>query len=60
MTLAASAAAMLPMGTPPNAIVFGSSRIPLREMLKAGLIMNLISIVLITLFCWFVLPLVMQ
>lgn len=60
MTLAASAAAMLPMGTPPNAIVFGSGRIPLREMLKAGLIMNLISIVLITLFCWFVLPLVLQ
>lgn len=59
MTLAASAAAMLPMGTPPNAIVFGSGRIPLREMLKAGLIMNLISIVLITLFCWLVLPLVM-
>lgn len=59
MTLAASAASMLPMGTPPNAIVFGSGRIPLREMLKAGLIMNLISIVLITLFCWLLLPLVM-
>ncbi|HMP86691.1 MAG TPA: DASS family sodium-coupled anion symporter [Lacibacter sp.] len=59
MTLAASAAAMLPMGTPPNAIVFGSGQIPLRQMLRAGLVMNLVSIVLITLFCWYVLPQVM-
>jgi sodium-dependent dicarboxylate transporter 2/3/5 len=60
MTLAASAAGMLPMGTPPNAIVFGSGEIPLKQMLKAGFVMNMISIVLITLFCWFILPLVMQ
>lgn len=59
MTLAASAASMLPMGTPPNAIVFGSGYVPLRAMLKAGLVMNLISIAVITLFTWFILPLVM-
>jgi len=59
MTLAASAASMMPMGTPPNAIVFGSGLIRLKEMVKAGFVMNLISIVVITLFCWFVLPLVM-
>ena len=60
MTLAASAAAMLPMGTPPNAIVFGSGHIPLKKMLKAGFVINIICIVLITLFCYFLLPLIMK
>ncbi len=58
MTLAASCAGMLPMGTPPNAIVFASGHIRLRHMLVVGGIMNLIAIVLITLFGWFVLPMV--
>ncbi len=60
MTLAASCASMLPMGTPPNAIVFASGHIKLRQMLKAGLVMNLVSIILITLFCWYLLPLLMR
>ncbi len=60
MTLAASAASMLPMGTPPNAIVFSSNHIPLKEMLKTGLIMNLISIVVITLLCRYLFPLIFQ
>lgn len=59
MTLAASAASMMPMGTPPNAIVFSSGHIKLKDMMKAGFVMNIISIVLITLFCWYVLPIVM-
>jgi sodium-dependent dicarboxylate transporter 2/3/5 len=59
MTLAASAASMMPMGTPPNAIVFGSGYIGLKDMIRAGFVMNLISIVIITLFTWFLLPLVM-
>ncbi|MEI8049312.1 MAG: DASS family sodium-coupled anion symporter [Bacteroidota bacterium] len=60
MTLAASAAAMMPMGTPPNAIVFSSGLVRLKDMLKAGFVMNIISIIVITLFCWFLLPLVMK
>ena len=60
MTLAASAAAMMPMGTPPNAIVFSSGFIRLKDMLKAGFVMNLISIVVITLFSWYLLPLIMS
>lgn len=60
MTLAASAAAMLPMGTPPNAIVFGSGYIRMKDMLKAGLVLNIISIIVITLFAWILLPLIMQ
>jgi len=60
MTLAASCASMLPMGTPPNAIVFSSGHIKLKQMLKAGLVMNMVAIALITLFCWFILPLLMK
>jgi sodium-dependent dicarboxylate transporter 2/3/5 len=55
MTLAASCASMLPMGTPPNAIVFASGQVPMRSMLKAGFVMNLIAVVLITLICYIVL-----
>jgi len=60
MTLAASCAGMLPMGTPPNAIVFGSGQIKFRQMTKAGFVMNIVSIILIITFCWFVLPLVLK
>jgi sodium-dependent dicarboxylate transporter 2/3/5 len=56
MTLAASCASMMPMGTPPNAIVFASGHIQLRQMIKVGLIMNVMSIVLIVLFSYFILP----
>lgn len=60
MTLAASAASMLPMGTPPNAIVFGSGYIRLKDMLKAGFVMNIVSIIVITLFTYFLLPVIMK
>lgn len=56
MTLGASCAAMLPMGTPPNAIVFASGRLKLKQMTSTGFVMNIISAVLITLFCWYLLP----
>ena len=60
MTLAASCAGMLPMGTPPNAIVFASGHIKFKQMAKAGFVMNIIAIILITLICWFLLPVVMK
>jgi sodium-dependent dicarboxylate transporter 2/3/5 len=60
MTLAASCASMMPMGTPPNAIVFASGHIKIKEMMKAGFVINLVAIVLITLFCWFLLPLLIK
>lgn len=58
MTLAASCASMLPMGTPPNAIAFSSGYIKLKDMTRVGFVMNIISVILITLFCWLLLPLV--
>jgi sodium-dependent dicarboxylate transporter 2/3/5 len=46
--LAASMAFMLPVATPPNAIVFGSGYITIPQMSRAGLVLNLCAIVLIT------------
>jgi sodium-dependent dicarboxylate transporter 2/3/5 len=60
MTLAASCAGMLPMGTPPNAIAFSSGYIKLRQMTRVGFAMNLIAVCLITLFCWLLLPLIFK
>ncbi len=58
MTLAASCAGMLPMGTPPNAIVFASNHIKMMDMVKIGFVMNLIAILLISVFVWYVIPLI--
>ncbi len=58
MTLGASCAGMLPMGTPPNAIVFASHRLKLSDMAKTGFVMNIVSAVLITIFCYYLMPLV--
>ncbi|HEX6848345.1 MAG TPA: SLC13 family permease, partial [Chitinophagaceae bacterium] len=60
MTLAASCASMMPMGTPPNAIAFASGHIKIKDMMKAGFVMNLVAILLISLFCWFLLPLLIK
>ena len=59
MTLGASCASMLPMGTPPNAIVFASGHLRLKDMVKTGFVMNIIAVVLITLFCYFLVPLLL-
>lgn len=48
-TISASCAFMMPVATPPNAIVFGSGRIRISEMAKAGIFINFIGAILITL-----------
>jgi sodium-dependent dicarboxylate transporter 2/3/5 len=60
MTLGASCASMLPMGTPPNAMVFASGHIRIQDMIKTGFVLNLISIILITLFCYFLQPMILR
>jgi len=47
-TLAASYAFMLPAGTPPNAIVFGTGKIQMGEMIRTGFILNLAGILIVT------------
>ncbi len=48
-TVAASCAFMLPVATPPNAVVFGSGYLRMQDMVRAGIWMNLLSILLVTL-----------
>ena len=55
-TLAASCAFMLPVATPPNAVVFGSGYINMSSMMRAGFGLNLISILLITFWVFYLLP----
>ena len=55
-TVAASCAFMLPVATPPNAVVFGSGYLRIPDMVRTGFWMNIISILLLTLFVYFVLP----
>jgi sodium-dependent dicarboxylate transporter 2/3/5 len=58
-TLAASCAFMLPIATPPNAIVFGSGRVSIREMARYGLFLNLIGVPILTLGTLFIIRYVM-
>ena len=52
-TLSASMAFMLPVATPPNAIVFGSNQLSIGQMAKTGLLLNLIGVIVIVLATYF-------
>ncbi|MEF2231847.1 MAG: SLC13 family permease, partial [Pseudodesulfovibrio sp.] len=54
--VAASYAFMLPVATPPNAVVFGSGCVTIKQMAKAGLWLNIIGTLLITAFVVYILP----
>jgi sodium-dependent dicarboxylate transporter 2/3/5 len=56
-TIAASCAFMLPVATAPNAVIFGSGFLHIRDMVRAGFLLNILSIMVISLFCYFLLPL---
>lgn len=59
VTLAASCAFMLPVATPPNAIVFASGFIRIPDMVRAGFYLNLVSMVLLTIVAIWLAPMVL-
>jgi len=59
VALATTCAFMLPISTPPNAAVFSSGRISIRQMAQAGFAMNIVSAIVITLFVYFLMPLLL-
>ena len=54
LALASSCGFMLPVATPPNAIVFATGRIPQREMLKAGALLDGVCLVVVSLLAWWI------
>jgi len=45
---AATCAFMLPVGTPPNAIVFGTGKVTIGQMIRGGVVLNVLGVLLIT------------
>ena len=60
ITIAASCAFMLPVATPPNAIVFSTGAITIPQMVKAGILLNLIGIVIVTVVSLMIAPALLQ
>ena len=57
-TIAASCAFMLPIATPPNAVIFGSGKIDIKVMVRAGVSLNIIAIFVVSLICIVILNIV--
>lgn len=60
VTLAASCAFMMPISTPPNAIVYSSGHIKMNDMIQAGILLNIISIVVLTVLCYWLTPILLS
>jgi sodium-dependent dicarboxylate transporter 2/3/5 len=59
-TFANSLAFMMPVGTPPNAIVYGSGRVRIADMVRYGLVLNVVGAAIVTAVCWRLLPSVLE
>jgi sodium-dependent dicarboxylate transporter 2/3/5 len=57
VTMASSCAFMLPMATPPNAIVFASGFIEVKDMVKAGILLNLVAVLILIGLFEYIIPL---
>lgn len=52
-TLAASLAFMLPVATPPNAIIFGTQMIEIKDMMRTGFLINIVAVIVVSLWVYF-------
>jgi sodium-dependent dicarboxylate transporter 2/3/5 len=59
-SVSASCAFMLPVATPPNAVVFGSGYLKIPDMVKKGFLLNITSILIITIMVYFLLPILWE
>lgn len=59
-SVSASCAFMLPVATPPNAVVFGSGYLKMPDMVKKGFLLNVTSIIIITIMVYFLLPILWE
>jgi sodium-dependent dicarboxylate transporter 2/3/5 len=59
-TLSNSLAFMMPVGTPPNAIAYGTGHVKIRDMVRYGFILNVVGAIITTLICWQLLPVVFE
>jgi solute carrier family 13 (sodium-dependent dicarboxylate transporter), member 2/3/5 len=57
-TLSNSLAFMMPVGTPPNAIVYASGQLRIIDMVRYGLVLNLVGAMIVTLVCWWLMPVI--
>ncbi len=58
LTIAASCAFMLPIATPPNAIVFSSNCITMQQMMRAGFLLNILAAAIISVYAYYIVPLI--
>ena len=58
VAMASSCAFMMPISTPPNAVVYASGYIQMSKMIKAGLLLNLLSVMVLFLLAYFILPII--
>ena len=58
VTMASSCAFMLPMATPPNAIVFASGYVKVNQMVRAGVLLNFLAVGLLIVYYLFVIPVI--
>jgi sodium-dependent dicarboxylate transporter 2/3/5 len=56
VTLASSCGFMLPVSTPPNAIVYGSGQVTLPQMMRAGFLLNISALILLSIWLGWIVP----
>ncbi len=55
--IAASCAFMMPVATPPNTVIFGSGKVPISAMIKAGFFLNIVGVIVVTVLAYLLTPL---